>query len=77
MSDMDRLEQIERKLRGLLDRQEILDCVARHARGCDRHDSEVLAGAYHSDGVDEHGFAVNPGPRYPDWANAQHSAGSL
>jgi len=24
-------------------------------------DSALLAGAYHEDGVDEHGFAINPG----------------
>jgi SnoaL-like domain len=71
------LEQRERKLQYLLDRAEILDCVARHARGCDRFDSELLASAYHEDGVDEHGFAINPGPEYPEWANAQHSRGSL
>ena len=71
------LEQRERKLQYLMDRTEILDCVARHARGCDRFDSELLAGAYHDDGVDEHGFAINPGPKYPEWANVQHSRGSL
>ena len=71
------VEQRERKLQYLSDRMEILDCVARHARGCDRFDSELLASAYHEDGVDEHGFAINPGPKYPEWANAQHSRGSL
>jgi hypothetical protein len=71
-----RIDRLERQLRHLLDRQDILDCVARHARGCDRHDSALLAGAYHDDGVDEHGFAINPGPGYPEWANAQHGVGS-
>src|ERR1700722_7404403 len=71
------LEQRERKLQYLMDRTEILDCVARHARGCDRFDSELLASAYHDDGVDEHGFAINPGQKYPEWANIQHSRGSL
>ncbi|CAN7317915.1 nuclear transport factor 2 family protein [Phenylobacterium sp. LjRoot225] len=71
-----RIEQLERKLQYLMDRTEILDCIARHARGCDRHDSDLLASAYHADGVDEHGWAINSGPKYPEWANAQHSAGS-
>ncbi len=71
------LEQRERKLQYLTDRAAILDCVARHARGCDRFDSALLASAYHEDGVDEHGFAINPGPKYAEWANAQHSRGSL
>jgi SnoaL-like domain len=70
------LEQRESKLQHLIDRAQILDCIARHARGCDRFDSELLASAYHDDGVDEHGFAINPGPKYAEWANAQHSRGS-
>jgi hypothetical protein len=70
------LERGEARVRYLEDRAAILDCVARHARGCDRFDVELLASAYHEDGVDEHGFAINPGPKYPEWANAQHTRGS-
>jgi hypothetical protein len=51
-----------------------LDCIARNARGCDRHDAALLASTYHHNGVDEHGFTVNPGPKYPEWANAAHNA---
>lgn len=74
MTSGDRVAQLEARLRYLEDRTAILDCIARHARGCDRHDSEVLASAYHEDGIDEHGYAVNPGPRYADWANPAHEA---
>jgi hypothetical protein len=70
------LEQLQRDVRYLMDRQAILDCIARHARGHDRHDVELLSAAYHEDGVDEHGYAINPGPRYAQWANAVHAAGS-
>lgn len=70
------LEQLRRDVRYLKDRQEILDCIARHARGHDRHDVELLTAAYHEDGIDEHGYAINPGPKYAEWANAAHSAGS-
>ena len=70
-------EELRADVRYLKDRQEILDCVARYARGCDRFDAEVLASAFHDDGVDEHGFTVNPGSKYPEWANEQHSRGSL
>lgn len=73
-----RLAALEQQLRYLTDRQEILDCIARNARGCDRHDSEELSSAYHADGIDEHGLAfVNPGPQYHEWANAVHAKGSL
>jgi SnoaL-like protein len=72
----DSLEQLRRDVRYLKDRQEILDCIARHARGHDRHDVELLTSAYHEDGIDEHGHAINPGPKYALWANAIHAAGS-
>ena len=71
-----RIEQLQRDVRYLMDRQAILDCIARHARGHDRHDVQLLSNAYHPDGVDEHGFAINAGPQYAQWANAIHSAGS-
>lgn len=77
MTTEERLQYLEQELRYLKDRQEILDCIARNARGCDRQDSELLAGTYHTDGIDEHGRAVNPGPRYPEWANRGHSGMSV
>src|ERR1700730_7317476 len=76
MAAHDQLEQLQRDVRYLMDRQSILDCIARHARGHDRHDVELLAAAYHQDGVDEHGYAINAGPKYAEWANAVHTAGS-
>lgn len=71
-----RLEEIERNVRYLMDRTAILDCIVRNARGCDRHDADVLTSSYHSDGVDEHGYAINPGPKYAEYANSVHKAGS-
>ena len=71
------LEQLQRDVRYLMDRSAILDCIASHARGHDRHDIELLTRAYHDDGIDEHGFAVNPGPEYALWANKVHAKGSL
>jgi hypothetical protein len=76
MSPIDPLEQLRRDVQYLKDRQAILDCIARHARGCDRHDVELLTSTYHNDGQDEHGFTINSGPGYAEWANAIHSAGS-
>src|SRR5215510_10638361 len=72
----DDLEQLRRDIAYLMDRQAILDCVASHARGCDRHDAAVLTATYHGDGFDEHGAAVNPGPGYAAWINPVHAAGS-
>jgi hypothetical protein len=68
------LEQLRRRIQYLEDRAAILDCIAKHARGCDRHDVAVLTSTYHADGVDEHGNATIPGPEYAAWANAVHGA---
>jgi hypothetical protein len=76
MADENGLEELRRDVRYLKDRVAILDCIARHARGHDRHDVELLTDAYHEDGIDEHGHAINPGPQYAAWANAIHSAGA-
>jgi len=60
----------------LMDRTAIHDCIATHARGCDRHDVELVTGTYHDDAFDEHGAKLNPGPEYAPWANAVHAATS-
>lgn len=70
----ERFARLQRDVRYLMDRTAILDCLARHARGHDRHDIDLLTATYHDDGVDEHGFAVNPGPEYASWANKIHGA---
>jgi hypothetical protein len=64
---------IAEDVRYLMDRTEILDCISRHARGHDRHDVDLLTAAYHDDGVDEHGDAINPGSEYGAWANSTHA----
>jgi hypothetical protein len=70
------LAELSQKVQYLEDRSAITDCIASHARGCDRHDVELLTSSYHADGVDEHGTTVNPGPDYAAWANAVHGATS-
>ncbi|TCN49177.1 SnoaL-like protein [Rhodococcus sp. SMB37] len=68
------LTDLERNVQYLMDRTAILDCIANHARGCDRHDTDLLGGTYHDDGVDEHGATINSGPDYAGWANSTHAA---
>jgi SnoaL-like domain len=70
------LQDLRKKIDYLMDRQAIIDCIASHARGHDRHDSDIITAAYHDDGLDEHGKAINPGPKYADWINPVHAAGS-
>lgn len=77
MSTEATFESLRNDVRHLKDRMDILDCVAGHARGCDRHDNDLIASAYHEDAVDEHGFATNIGPEYAEWANAAHATTSI
>ena len=71
----DQLQQLMRDVQYLKDRQAILDVIMRHARGHDRHDTELMNSCFWDDGVDEHGQFVTPGPEYGDWANKTHTAG--
>jgi hypothetical protein len=72
----DDLDHLRRDVRYLLDRTAILDCVATHARGCDRHDADLITDCYHADGIDEHGAKISAAPEYGGWANAVHAATS-
>ena len=76
MSTEEDIAVLQREVRELKDRQAVLDCIAAHARGCDRHDVDVIGGTYHPDSIDEHGFTTNAGPEYGPWANATHAATS-
>ena len=76
MSHQVDVEKLQRDVQFLLDRRAIEDCVNLHARGHDRFDIELLTAAYHPDGIDEHGAAINEGPGYAEWANAVHAGGS-
>lgn len=66
----DRLAEIERKLQYLTDREEIRECIGRHARGCDRHDAALNASAFHEGGVHELGNRVIDGKVYGEHSNA-------
>ena len=60
----------------LKDRLAILDVINQQSRGCDRHDADLVADAFHDDGWDEHGTQVTPGKEYGQWANETHTKGS-
>jgi len=66
----ERLFEIERKLQYLSDIQEIRECIARHSRGCDRHDADINASAFHEGGVHELGNRVFDGEAYGVYSNA-------
>jgi hypothetical protein len=52
------IERTRPEIKYLFDRLAIRDCVERYCRGLDRHDPELLASAFHSDAIDQHGDFV-------------------
>lgn len=63
---------LEGRLRELVDRQEIHDCIVRYCRGVDRLDAQMLASAYHPDAVDDHGLYVGNPHQFADYFLAFH-----
>jgi hypothetical protein len=74
MSLESEIKELRNRIQHLQDRQDILDCIMREARGRDRQDIELTAGCYWEDGVDEHGPVITRAPDYPARANAGHAA---
>jgi hypothetical protein len=69
--DADRLARLEL----LADRQDILDCLNRFARGLDRFDRDLFLSAFHADATIAAGsFVGGPVPLY-DWAADLHDKG--
>lgn len=60
----DRFAALERELRYLRDRQDILDCIVRTSRGNDLFDKELITGSYHPDGRHELGREIISGAEY-------------
>lgn len=69
MDDGDRVElaALRAEVRALRDRQEIIDCVYRYARGLDRHDEEIYSSAYHPDAIDHHGPFLGRRDEFVRW----------
>lgn len=68
------LDDLQRTVTYLKDRQDILDCIMREARGRDRQDVALTRSCYWDDGFDEHGPSITAAPDYPARANSGHAA---
>jgi hypothetical protein len=51
----------------MLDREEIVDCLHRYARGVDRLDRELILSAYHPDAIDSHGAFSGTPVEFVEW----------
>lgn len=61
-------EDLEAKLRELIDRQEIWSLLLRYGRGIDRLDYELIRSCYWDDAVDDHHSIVGTPETFIDWA---------
>lgn len=75
----------QRRLERMLARQEILEVLARYARGVDRADAGLLKSCYHPDAIEEHGgnftgnaheYVEGAVPRIRQMGPMQHLLGS-
>ena len=60
---------LEKKLRELIDRQEIWQVMQRYARGLDRMDRELVRSCYFSDAIEDHGRFVGKIEDFFDWVD--------
>jgi hypothetical protein len=65
------------RLRKLLDRQEIEDCLARIARGADRFDRELYLSACHADAQVSVGGQTKPAAESFEGGRAMHTEGTI
>ena len=60
---------LEKKLRELLDRDEIRQVMMRYARGLDRLDFELTRSCYWDEAVEDHGSYVGHPDDFIHWAD--------
>lgn len=58
----------------MLAKHEVSECIARLARGMDRHDVELARSAFHEDSRDDHGVFIGSGHGSIDWMNDFHDS---
>jgi hypothetical protein len=58
-------DDLQARMRVLLDKQEIYDLLMRYCRGVDRRDGDLIASCYHPDSVDDRRVSVS-GPEIAD-----------
>ena len=60
--------QLETRLRELIDRQDIWSLLLRYARGLDRLDRDLIRSCYWDDAIDDHHSFIGSPDEFIDWA---------
>ena len=71
------VDNLEKILRELQDREAIRNIIASYSRGVDRLDRELLLSVFHPDALDDHGVFIGNREEFADWAIANHTATHL
>jgi hypothetical protein len=68
------MDDLEKIIRELKDRQDIRDVIMTYCKGVDRLDRALLESVYHPDALDDHGIFVGPADKFIDWVLEFHGA---
>lgn len=68
------MEELERRIRLLIDKEEIRELLSVHARALDRHDSDDLRETYHYDAWESHGAFRGPARDFASRSGDEHAA---
>lgn len=68
------MEELERRIRLLIDKEEIRELLSGHARALDRHDSDYLREAYRHDAWENHGAFQGPARDFASRSGKEHAA---
>lgn len=63
-------DDIEKKLREIIDREDIRQVMLRYARGLDRLDNALARSCYWDDAIEDHGHFVGSPDDFIPWADA-------
>ena len=67
----------EDRIQYWLDREEVVDCLRRCARGMDRHDAELTMSAYHPDAHDDHGTFQGSATDFVSYVNGSNQSAGV
>ncbi len=71
MKDTKTVDDTEKSLADLLDKQAIYEVVLRYCRGVDRRDFDLIRSAYHPGGIDHHTGFDGPVDEYIEWVRGK------